>query len=89
MQQIPKTSVDPNIKKQLVAPPGYLYMAFDYSQAELRMMAHLSGDETYLEAFAKGVDPHLGIAAANTVYQSKKQVKLMKMKHIPIISYGR
>lgn len=64
MQQIPKTSVDPNIKKQLVAPPGYLYMAFDYSQAELRMMAHLSGDETYLEAFAKGVDPHLGIAAA-------------------------
>lgn len=64
MQQIPKTTVDPNIKKQLVAPPGYLYMAFDYSQAELRMMAHLSGDETYLEAFAKGVDPHLGIAAA-------------------------
>ncbi len=64
MQQIPKTSADPNIKKQLVAPKGYLYMAFDYSQAELRMMAHLSGDETYLEAFAKGVDPHLGIAAA-------------------------
>ena len=64
MQQIPKTIVDPNIKKQLVAPLGYLYMAFDYSQAELRMMAHLSGDETYLEAFAKGVDPHLGIAAA-------------------------
>ena len=64
MQQIPKTTVDPNIKKQLVAPSGYLYMAFDYSQAELRMMAHLSGDETYLEAFAKGVDPHLGIAAA-------------------------
>lgn len=64
MQQIPKTSVDPNIKKQLIAPPGYLYMAFDYSQAELRMMAHLSGDETYLDAFAKGADPHLGIAAA-------------------------
>ena len=42
MQQIPKTTVDPNIKKQLVAPPGYLYMAFDYSQAELRMMADLS-----------------------------------------------
>lgn len=63
MQQIPKTSVDPNIKKQLIAPPGYLYMAFDYSQAELRMMAHLSGDETYLKAFRDGVDPHLSIAA--------------------------
>lgn len=63
LQQIPKTSVDANIKKQLVAPKGKLYMALDYSQAELRIMAHLSGDETYLEAFAKGQDPHLVIAA--------------------------
>lgn len=63
MQQIPKTSVDPNIKKQLVAEPGTLYFVMDYSQAELRIMAHLSGDETYLEAFAKGQDPHLAIAA--------------------------
>lgn len=63
LQQIPKTSVDPNIKKQLVAPEGKLYMALDYSQAELRIMAHLSGDETYLEAFANGQDPHLAIAA--------------------------
>lgn len=63
LQQIPKTSVDANIKKQLVAPYGKLYMALDYSQAELRIMAHLSGDETYLEAFAKGQDPHLAIAA--------------------------
>ena len=63
LQQIPKTSVDANIKKQLVAPKGKLYMALDYSQAELRIMAHLSGDETYLEAFAKGQDPHLAIAS--------------------------
>lgn len=63
MQQIPKTSVDPNIKKQLIAPPGKLYLVFDYSQAELRMMAHLSGDETYLQAFREGKDPHLMIAA--------------------------
>lgn len=63
LQQIPKTSVDANIKKQLVAPNGKLYMALDYSQAELRIMAHLSGDETYLEAFDKGQDPHLAIAA--------------------------
>lgn len=63
IQQIPKTSVDPNIKKQLIAPEGTLYMALDYSQAELRIMAHLSGDETYLQAFAEGKDPHLMIAA--------------------------
>ena len=41
-QQIPKTSVDPNIKLQLKAPKGTLYIASDFSQAELRIMAHLS-----------------------------------------------
>lgn len=61
-QQIPKTSVDPNIKQQLIARPGTLYLASDFSQAELRIMAHLSGDETYLNAFASGQDPHLAIA---------------------------
>lgn len=63
LQQVPKTSVDPNIKKQLVAPKGKLYFASDFSQAELRIMAHLSGDETYLRAFREGQDPHLAIAA--------------------------
>jgi len=63
MQQVPKTSVDPNIKKQLIAPKGKLYFAMDFSQAELRIMAHLSGDETYLRAFREGQDPHLAIAA--------------------------
>lgn len=63
MQQVPKTNVDPNIKKQLVAPPGKLYLVMDFSQAELRIMAHLSGDETYINAFNSGQDPHLAIAA--------------------------
>lgn len=63
LQQVPKTSVDPNIKKQLVSRPGTLYLVMDFSQAELRMMAHLAKDETYLRAFAEGRDPHLAIAA--------------------------
>lgn len=61
-QQIPKKEVNPDIKRQYIAPPGMLYLAFDYSQAELRIMAHLSGDETLLEAFRLGRDPHLAIA---------------------------
>ncbi len=74
MQQIPKTTVDPNIKKQLVAPKGKLYLVFDYSQAELRVMAHLAGDQTYLKAFANGEDPHLAIACKkyNIPYQEAK-----------------
>ena len=83
MQQIPKTLVDPNIKKQLVAPPGYLYMVFDYSQAELRMMAHLSGDETYLDAFAKGADPHLGIAAAKYGVSIEEASKIYEDENHP------
>ena len=62
-QQIPKTSVDPNIKLQLKAPKGTLYIASDFSQAELRIMAHLSGDETYLNAFNSSQDPHLAISS--------------------------
>ena len=75
LQQIPKTSVDPNIKKQLIAPKGKLYLAYDYSQAELRMMAHLSGDETYLKAFKEGVDPHLAIAINKYNADPKEAIK--------------
>ena len=63
IQQIPKTSVDPYIKKQVLPKEGTLYFEMDFSQAELRFMAHLSGDETYLRAFANDEDPHLAIAA--------------------------
>lgn len=76
MQQIPKTSVDPNIKKQLVAPKGKLYFAMDFSQAELRIMAHLSGDETYLTAFREGQDPHLAIAADKYGVPYEEAVKI-------------
>ena len=63
LQQVPKTSVDPNIKNQLIAKPGKLYLVSDFSQAELRFMAHLAKDKTYLDAFNSGNDPHLAIAA--------------------------
>lgn len=63
LQQVPKTSVDPNIKNQLIAQPGKLYLVSDFSQAELRFMAHLAKDKTYLDAFNSGNDPHLAIAA--------------------------
>lgn len=61
-QQIPKKEVNPDIKKQFIPPHGLLFLPLDYSQAELRIMAHLSGDETLLEAFQLGRDPHLAIA---------------------------
>lgn len=82
-QQIPKTSVDPNIKKQLVAPKGTLYIASDFSQAELRIMAHLSGDETYLNAFNSGQDPHLAIAATKYHVPYEEVLKIYEDENHP------
>lgn len=82
-QQIPKTSVDPNIKKQLVAPKGTLYIASDFSQAELRIMAHLSGDEAYLNAFNSGQDPHLAIAATKYHVSYDEALKIYEDENHP------
>jgi DNA polymerase-1 len=82
-QQIPKTSVDPNIKKQLVAPKGTIYIASDFSQAELRIMAHLSGDETYLNAFNSGQDPHLAIAATKYHVPYEEALKIYEDENHP------
>ena len=83
VQQIPKTSVDPNIKLQLKAPIGTLYIASDFSQAELRIMAHLSGDETYLNAFNSGQDPHLAIAATKYHIPYEEALKIYEDENHP------
>lgn len=51
------------IRQAFIAPAGYVLMAADYSQIELRIMAHLSGDEGLLAAFAEDRDVHLATAA--------------------------
>jgi DNA polymerase-1 len=70
------SSVDPNlqnipvrrpegrrIRQAFIAPPGHLLLAADYSQIELRIMAHLSGDESLRAAFAADTDVHQATAA--------------------------
>ncbi len=70
------SSVDPNlqnipirraegrrIRQAFIAPPGHVLLAADYSQIELRIMAHLSGDEGLLAAFAEDRDVHQATAA--------------------------
>ncbi|MGH8295312.1 MAG: DNA polymerase I, partial [Steroidobacteraceae bacterium] len=51
------------IRQAFIAPPGHVLMAADYSQIELRIMAHLSGDEVLLAAFAEDRDVHQATAA--------------------------
>lgn len=64
LQNIPIRSEEGRrIRKAFIAPKGYKMLAADYSQVELRIMAHLSEDETLLKAFAEGVDVHKATAA--------------------------
>lgn len=61
-QNIPKTMVNPDVKLQFIPPEGHLFFTYDYSQAELRILAHLAGEETMLEWFRTGKDIHLASA---------------------------
>jgi len=64
LQNIPiRTEDGRRIRKAFVAPPGRRLVACDYSQIELRIMAHLSGDAGLLNAFAAGADIHRATAA--------------------------
>lgn len=64
LQNIPiRTEDGRRIRRAFVAPPGRKLVACDYSQIELRIMAHLSGDPGLVGAFASGVDVHRATAA--------------------------
>ncbi|HRQ64259.1 MAG TPA: DNA polymerase, partial [Xanthomonadaceae bacterium] len=64
LQNIPiRTEEGRRIRRAFIAPPGHLILAADYSQIELRIMAHISGDEGLLKAFREGQDIHRATAA--------------------------
>nr|WP_245746975.1 DNA polymerase I [Paraburkholderia lycopersici] len=64
LQNIPvRTGEGRRIREAFIAPPGHKIVSADYSQIELRIMAHISGDESLLAAFARGDDIHRATAA--------------------------
>ena len=59
LQNIPiRTEIGREIRKGFVADPGAVFLSVDYSQIELRVMAHFSGDDAFVTAFTKGIDVH-------------------------------
>ena len=83
MQNIPiRTEQGRRVRRAFVAPEGSKIVSADYSQIELRIMAHLSGDKTLLEAFKNGEDVHrrtaaevFGIAPENVGSEQRRYAK--------------
>ncbi len=83
LQNIPiRTGIGRQIRKAFVAPEGRVLLAADYSQIELRLMAHFSQDDALLDAFNHGQDVHrrtaaevLGIALEDVTSDQRRQAK--------------
>jgi DNA polymerase I len=59
LQNIPiRTALGKEIRRGFIAEDGFVFLAADYSQIELRILAHFSGDDAFVEAFRKGIDVH-------------------------------
>jgi DNA polymerase-1 len=85
LQNIPTRSEEGRrIRRAFVAPPGFYLLSADYSQIDLRILAHLSGDATLLDAFARGEDIHartaselLGVAPDRLDPESRRLAKVI------------
>ena len=88
LQNIPiRTPEGRRIREAFVAPPGHAIVSCDYSQIELRIMAHLSGDEALLRAFAQGLDVHR--ATASEVFGVPvEQVSSEQRRYAKVINFG-
>jgi DNA polymerase-1 len=85
LQNIPvRTAEGRRIREAFIAPPGSRIVSADYSQIELRIMAHLSGDRSLIEAFAAGEDIHrhtasevFGVAGADVTSEQRRYAKVI------------
>jgi DNA polymerase-1 len=88
LQNIPiRTPEGRRIRQAFVAPPGWCIVAADYSQIELRIMAHLSGDEGLLNAFAEERDIHQA-TAADVFGMTLDQVSADQRRTAKMINFG-
>ena len=89
LQNIPiRTPEGRRIRQAFIAPPGHVLIAADYSQIELRIMAHLSGDAGLLEAFARDRDIHQATAAEVFGVPAPDQVTPDQRRAAKAINFG-
>ncbi|MDO5290772.1 MAG: DNA polymerase I [Pseudomonadota bacterium] len=88
LQNIPiRTPEGRRIREAFIAPPGHVIVSADYSQIELRIMAHLSGDEALLRAFSEGQDVHRA-TAAEVFGVDLAQVSPEQRRYAKVINFG-
>jgi DNA polymerase-1 len=88
LQNIPvRTAEGRRIREAFVAPPGHAIVSADYSQIELRIMAHISGDEGLLDAFARGDDIHRA-TAAEIFGREPREVTPEERRYAKVINFG-
>jgi DNA polymerase-1 len=88
LQNIPvRTAEGRRIREAFIAPPGSKIVSADYSQIELRIMAHHSGDRGLLEAFARGEDVHRH-TAAEVFATPRDQVSAEQRRYAKVINFG-
>ena len=88
LQNIPiRTAEGRKVREAFVAPAGSLIASADYSQIELRIMAHLSGDEALLRAFHQGLDVHKA-TAAEVFGLTPDQVSSEQRRYAKTINFG-
>ncbi|HCD1285181.1 TPA: DNA polymerase I [Vibrio parahaemolyticus] len=88
LQNIPiRNEEGRRIRQAFVAPAGYKVLAVDYSQIELRIMAHLSGDQALLDAFRDGKDIHAA-TAAEIMGVSIDQVSSEQRRRAKAVNFG-
>ena len=88
LQNIPvRTPEGRRVREAFVAPEGKLIASADYSQIELRIMAHLSGDEALLNAFKNGLDVHKA-TAAEVFGVSVDAVSSEQRRYAKVINFG-
>ena len=88
LQNIPiRTAEGRRVREAFVAPPGHRILSADYSQIELRIMAHISEDPGLLRAFAEGEDVHR--ATASEVFGvARAQVSAEQRRYAKVINFG-
>jgi DNA polymerase-1 len=88
LQNIPiRTAEGRRIREAFIAAPGHRLMSADYSQIELRIMAHISGDEGLLKAFSLGLDVHRA-TAAEVFGVPLEQVSHEQRRYAKVINFG-